>query len=67
MDRIASAMKNADPDAESQLRGQLECAAIGLVYIATELHVLADTSDGFEEMRSFLKDRMQEMEVMAAK
>ena len=67
MDKITSAMTNADPGAESQPLGQLECAAIGSVYISTELHMLADTSDGFEEMWSFLKDRMQEMEVMAAK
>lgn len=74
MDKIASAMTNADPGtrvtdlhAESRPLGQLERAAIGSVYIATELHMLADTSDGFEETWSFLKDRVQEMEVMAAK
>ena len=56
-----------NPGAESQPLGQLECASIGSVYISTELHMLADTSDGFEETWSFLKDHVYQMGVMAAK
>ena len=41
--------------------------AIVSVYIATDLHMLVDTSDRFEETWLFLKDCLQEMEVMATK
>jgi len=76
VDKIATAMTSADPgsrksylasNATSPPLGQLERMAIGSVYIATELHMLADTSDGFKETWSFLKERVQEMQVMATK
>ena len=67
MDKIASAMTNVDPGAETQTLGQLECTVIRSVYIVTDLHMLEDTSDGFVETWSFLKDSVQDMEVMVAK
>lgn len=47
--------------------GKLDQVAIGAVYVATELHMLADTSNQFEDTWSFLKDRVRELEYMATK
>lgn len=47
--------------------GQIERVAIGAVYVATELHMLADTSDGFEDTWSFLKERVGELELVATR
>lgn len=76
MDIIANEMANTDAGTPtSQLHsnnllqplGQLDRIAIGAVYVATELHMLADTSNEFEDTWSFLKDRVGELELMATK
>jgi len=75
MDVIAIGMETVDATSASHLRsndsspplGQVERVAIGAVYVATELHMLADTSEGFEDTWSFLKERVGELELMATK
>lgn len=67
MDIIATGMAKIDTDDSLPPLGQLERVAIGAVYVSTELHMLADTSDGFEETWSFLKERVGELELMATK
>ena len=39
----------------------LERTAIGAVYVTTELHLLADTSPGYQDTWKFLHDRIQEL------
>mmetsp|Transcript_8217 Transcript_8217/g.11681 ORF Transcript_8217/g.11681 Transcript_8217/m.11681 type:complete len:300 (+) Transcript_8217:145-1044(+) len=41
--------------------GRLELGLVGAVYIATELHLLSDESDGFRETWNFLDDRAKEL------
>lgn len=48
-----------------QSLNQLERAAIGAVYIATELHLLSDESGGHEETWRFLGQRVKELELAA--
>jgi len=75
MDVIAIGMETVDATSAGHLRsnnsspplGQVERVAIGAVYVATELHMLADTSEGFEDTWSFLKERVGELELMATK
>lgn len=67
MDIIATGMAKIDTDKPLSPLGQLERVAIGTVYVSTELHMLADTSDGFEDTWSFLKERVRELELMATK
>ena len=43
----------------------VERTAIGGVYAATELHMLTDTSPGFEDSAIFLERRVRELETMA--
>ena len=45
--------------------GPLERAAIGGVYAATELHMLADESQGFGDTQIFLQERVRELDTMA--
>eukprot|EP00551_Chaetoceros_affinis_P008213 CAMPEP_0203665504 /NCGR_PEP_ID=MMETSP0090-20130426/2718_1 /ASSEMBLY_ACC=CAM_ASM_001088 /TAXON_ID=426623 /ORGANISM="Chaetoceros affinis, Strain CCMP159" /LENGTH=373 /DNA_ID=CAMNT_0050529091 /DNA_START=72 /DNA_END=1193 /DNA_ORIENTATION=+ len=40
----------------------LERTAIGAVYVTTELHLLADTSPGYQDTWKFLHDRIQELD-----
>lgn len=46
--------------------GILERGAIGAVYIATELHLLSDESNGFRDTWNFLDDRAKELESAAS-
>jgi ubiquinone biosynthesis protein COQ9 len=45
--------------------GVMERAAIGVVYVSTELHLLADDSEGYEATWAFLKSRVAEMQALA--
>jgi len=75
MDVIAIGMAKVDATSTSHRQsndsspplGQVERVAIGAVYVATELHMLTDTSEGFEDTWSFLKERVGELELMATK
>jgi rpsU-divergently transcribed protein len=45
--------------------GVMERAAIGVLYVSTELHLLADDSEAYEATWNFLKSRAGEMQVLA--
>jgi ubiquinone biosynthesis protein COQ9 len=45
---------------------QLQRTAIGAVYVATELHLLSDDSVNQEASWQFLRDRMQELHLLAS-
>lgn len=45
--------------------GLLERGAIGALYVATELHLLSDGSAEYQESWSFLRQRVQELELAA--
>ena len=45
--------------------GIMERAAIGALYVSTELHLLADDSEGYEATWAFVKSRVGEMELLA--
>ncbi len=45
--------------------GPLEQTAIGAVYVATELHLLTDTSPDYSDSWIFLRDRVSELDMMA--
>lgn len=45
--------------------GPMERATIGAIYIATELHLLTDKSDNFEDTWKFLNQRVGELELVA--
>ena len=42
----------------------LERTAIGAVYVATELHLLADTSFEYQDTWNFLRDRIQDLDMI---
>lgn len=52
-------------DATGRTMGPVERAAICGTYATTELHMLADDSEGFEDTWSFLGSRINELELMA--
>lgn len=45
--------------------GPLERAAVGAVYAATELHLLADKSNGYQDTWKFLEERVGEVELVS--
>ncbi len=60
---IEEAMSMSSSSSSShQSLGQLERGALGAVYVSTELHLLQDTSVGYEQTWRFLNDRCQDLE-----
>jgi Uncharacterized conserved protein len=53
------------PAGQTSSFGLLERGAIGALYVATELHLLSDGSAEYQETWSFLKQRVQELELAA--
>ena len=49
-------------NSENESIGPVERMALGCVYVATELHLLADSSDGYIDTWMFLSQRMSEYE-----
>ena len=48
----------------TQKLNPLERTGIGAVYVATELHLLADTSPGYTDTWNFLNDRINELDMI---
>jgi len=53
------------PSGHTTSFGSLERGAIGAVYVATELHLLSDGSVDYQDTWSFLRKRVQDMELAA--
>ncbi len=58
----AMGMASSSSSSSHQTLGQLERGALGAVYVSTELHLLQDTSAGYEQTWRFLNDRCQDLE-----
>ncbi len=60
--KSTSTSTSASASASATNLSPLERTAIGAVYVTTELHLLADTSPGYQDTWKFLHDRIQELD-----
>lgn len=61
---LEDALYMVNDDVRTSKLNPLERTGIGALYVATELHLLADTSPGFSDTWKFLNDRIHELHTM---